>query len=147
MTDTNLARRPTEPHYRIGVGRFTWPILGLIFAEVLILALSVVLDSIQIFAVGIALLLAGYLLWFRHKRLQDLQTNLEGVRLLGAGEFFEAIAIFDQLCKRPHQGAALTVFVMNRATAALCTGDFEFALALYHEVLRSEKASFFHMVF
>jgi len=138
MKDKDWQIRPRETHYRIGVGRFQRPILLLILAEVIILAMSIVLDSMAIFGVGIALLLAGYLLWFRHKRLQDLQTNLEGVRLLGAGEFSSAIAIFDQLCKRPHQGASLIIFVLNRATAALCKGDFEFALSLYHEVLRSE---------
>jgi len=131
--------RPTQMHHRIHVGRFKRPVLLVFGIEGLFLALSIALNELTYFIVGAAVALGGYFLWVRTRRAKDAHTNLEAVRLLGAGEFDEAVRLFDQLCQSPSNGSTLAVFLMNRGTASLCKGEFEVALSIYHEVLRAER--------
>ena len=137
--NSKWTHRPTQAHHRIHVGRFKRPVLLVFGIEGLFLALSIALNELTYFIVGAAVALGGYFLWARARRAQDAHTNLEAVRLLGAGEIDEAIRLFDELCQSPVNGSTLAVFLMNRGTASLCKGEFEVALPIYHEVLRAER--------
>jgi hypothetical protein len=132
------SQRPNQAHHRIHLGRFMGPVLTLLLVEGTFLGIGIGLNEMAYFVVGAASALGVYILWVRTRRARDVRTNREAVRLLAAGDFDAAIESFDGLCKRPNNGNALAVFLMNRGTASLCKGDFELALCIYHEVLRAE---------
>ena len=138
-TSSKWSHRPAQADHRIHIGRFKRLVLLVFGIEGLFLALSIALNELTYFIVGAAGVLGAYFLWVRMRRAKDAHTNREAVRLLGAGEFDEAIRLFDQLCQNPTNGSTLAVFLMNRGTASLCRGEFDVALSIYHEVLRAER--------
>ena len=132
-------QRPGEAHHRLHWGRFKGQILAVIGGEACFLFLGIYLNEITYFIAGAALVLVGYFFWVRRCRLRDLQINQDAVQLIGAGDYHQAARLLDKLCQHPNNGSTLAVFLTNRATTALCLGEFETALPIYHEVLRAER--------
>ena len=132
-------QRPSKAHHRLHWGRFKGQILAVIGGEACFLFLGIYLNEITYFVAGAALVLIGYFFWVRRRRLRDLLINQEAVQLIGTGDYDQAALLLDKLCRHPNNGSTLAVFLTNRATTALCLGQFDIALPIYHEVLRAER--------
>ena len=139
MKHDDWQKPPSDQRHRIGIGRFKWTVINLFLAESLILFISIQFNEVLYFIGGAIGLLLVYFIWVRKRRELDSQVNQEAVQLLTNGQFAQAALRFDEICTRPNNGSTLAIFLMNRATASLCMGKFEFALQIYHEVLRAER--------